>query len=221
MAKGESETSSVSSSTSINFGNYSQLHDAFKKTHEEANRLTLLNNQLKDLNNWLENRVKTLKEELNYSKTNFENLEMIYKNSSCKCDSSFFENCESLEKKVHYLLKTMDKFSKDQSNFEIVLASQKCVFSKVGLGFNPHSNNKSVLKPFSSFFEKQPIDLSKQPVVSCFYCMKRGHSVTFCRVRKYYVLKGILKWIPKVSKVPKVPTNTHGSKFIRGPNLAP
>jgi len=44
MAKEESKSSSVSSNTSINFENYSQLLDAFKETHEEANRLALLNN---------------------------------------------------------------------------------------------------------------------------------------------------------------------------------
>ena len=69
-----------------------------------------------------------MEEELNHSKTDFESLEMIYKNSSCKCDSSFCENCESLQKKVQCLLKTKDKFSKGQSNLETVLASQKCVF---------------------------------------------------------------------------------------------
>jgi len=74
MAKDESESSSVSSSTSINFENYSQLLDAFKETHEEANRLTLLNNRLKGLNNWLENRVKALEQELENLKNDFENL---------------------------------------------------------------------------------------------------------------------------------------------------
>jgi len=116
MVKKESESSSVSSNSSINVEYHSQLLEAFKETHEEARRLTLLNNRFKGLNNWLENRVKTLEEELNHSKTDFETLKMIYKNSNCKCDSSFCENCESLEKKVHYLLKTVDKFSKGQSN---------------------------------------------------------------------------------------------------------
>jgi len=64
----------------------------------------------------------------------------------------------------------VDKFSKGQSKFEIVLG-------KAGLGCNLNRKNISVSTPFSSFFEKQPIDLSKQLVVSCFYCMKRGHSV--------------------------------------------
>jgi len=72
---------------------------------------------------------------LSHSKTDFETLEIIYQNSSCKCvDSSFCENCESLQKKVHYLLKIVDKFSKGQSNLEIVLVSQNYVFGKAGLG---------------------------------------------------------------------------------------
>jgi len=91
MAKEESESSSVSSNSSTsNFKNYSQLIDAFKEIHEETNMLVLVNNQLKGLNNLLENRVKNLKEELSHSKTDFETLEMICQNSYCKCvDSSF------------------------------------------------------------------------------------------------------------------------------------
>jgi len=100
MAKEKDDASSVSSCTSLNAENYSQLLQAFKETHEEANQLALLNNRLKELNNWLENRVKALEEELENSKTDFENLKMLYKNSSCKCDSLVCENCESLEKKV-------------------------------------------------------------------------------------------------------------------------
>jgi len=199
MIRQESDISSVCSNTSINFEDYSQLLDAFNETHEEANRLTLLNKRLKGLNNSLENIVKILEEELNNSKSDFENLEMIYQNSYCKCvDSSFCENCESLQKKVHYLLKMVDKFSKGQSNLETVLVSQKCVFGKAGLGFNPNRKNKFVSKPFSSFFEKQPVVLSKQSVEICHYCMKRGHTIRFCRVRRFSLPKGILKWVSKV-----------------------
>jgi len=49
MGNEESETGSVSSSTSVNFDNYSELLDAMKETHEEANRVALLNNWLKGL----------------------------------------------------------------------------------------------------------------------------------------------------------------------------
>jgi len=144
MENEETDVSSVSSNPSINFENYSQLLDAFKETHEEANRLTLSNNRLKGLNNWLENRVKVLEEELDNLKSYFENLDMIYKNFSWKCDSNVCENCESLEKKVHYLVKIVNKLSKGKSNFKTVLSYKKCVFVKVGLGFNPHSKKSGV-----------------------------------------------------------------------------
>jgi len=127
MAKKEDDSSSVSSSNSSNDEKYSKLLQAFQETHEETNRLDLLNNRLKGINNCLENRVKTLEEELENSKTDFKNLEILYKNSSCKCDTLI---CENLEKKVHYLVRTVDKLSKGQSNFENVLASQNCVFGK-------------------------------------------------------------------------------------------
>jgi len=101
------------------------------------------------MNNWLKNRVKTLEEELENSKTDFENLEIVYQKSSCKCDTLVCENCKNLEKKVHYLVKTVDKLSKGQSNFENVLASQKCVFGKAGFGFNPQNKQDRFSKSFS------------------------------------------------------------------------
>jgi len=51
MAKEEDDASIVSSCTSLNAENYSKLLQDFKETHEEANRLALLNNRLKGLNN--------------------------------------------------------------------------------------------------------------------------------------------------------------------------
>jgi len=50
--------------------------------------------------------------------------------------------------------------------------------------------------------------------------MKKGHSVRFYKIRKAFIPKGILKWVPKILKVPKVVTNIIGPKFIRGTNLA-
>jgi len=178
--------------------------------------LALLNNRLKGLNNWLENRVKALERELENSKTDIENLEILYKNSSCKCDSLVCENCENLEKKVHYFVRTVDKLSKGKSNFENVLASQNCVFGKAGLGFNPQNKQDKFSKSFSKLSGKQPIVKSKQPVVTCFYCMKRGHSVRFCKIRKYFFLKGIMRWIPKDSGVPNDECKSKGPTFIRG-----
>ena len=113
-------------------------------------------------------------------------------------------------------MKTVDKISKGKSNLESVLAFQRCVFGKSGLGFNPQSKNSGCSKSFSTITENQPIEKSKQPVVCCFYCMRKGYSVRFCKIRKL----GILKWVPKNPKVPNNQINIHGPKFIRGPDLA-
>jgi len=166
------------------------LLQAFQQTHEEANRLVLSNNRLKGLNNWLEKRVKTLEEELEKSKNDFEKH---CKNSSHVCDSLACENCENLEKKVHYLVRAVDKLTKGKSNFKNVLASQNCAFGRAGLGFNPQNKQDKFSKTFSKLPGKQPIVKSKQPVATCFYCMKRGHLVRFCKIRKYFVPRGFMK----------------------------
>jgi len=110
--------------------------------------------------------------------------------------------------------------SKGKSNLENFLASQQCVFGKLGLGFNPQNKNFSFSESFSNLTKNQLVKSRKQPVVCCFYCMKKDHSIRFCKIRKFSVPKGILKWVPKILKVPKVATNIIGPKFIRGPNLA-
>jgi len=78
----------------------------------------------------------------------FENLEMNCKNSSHLCNSKVCENCKTLESKVHYLVKTVDKLSKSKSNFKTVLASQKYVFGKSGLEFYPQNKKKWDFKAF-------------------------------------------------------------------------
>jgi len=174
---------------------------------------------LKDLNSWLEKRVKALEEELEKSKRDFKFFETHFKNFSCKCDTLICENCENLEKKVHYLVSTVDKLSKGKSNFENVLAYQNCVFGKAGLGFNPQNKQDKFSIFFSRKLGKQPIVKSKQPVVTCFYCMKKGYSVRFCKIRKFSVPIGFMEWIPKGCEVSKEKKKPNGPTFVRGPNL--
>jgi len=110
---------------------------------------------LKGLNNWLENKVKDLEKELYKTNEDLEHLDLIYKNSSCSCEKMSCENCELFEKKICYLLKTLDKFTTGKSNFENVLASQqKCGFGKAGLGFYPQSKEKKNCKTFFKFSRK-------------------------------------------------------------------
>jgi len=208
----------MSSTPSSKGNNYYQLLDVFNETHDEANRLTLSLNRLKGLNNWLENRVKSLEEELSNTKEDVENLELVYKKSSCSCKTKACENSEILEKKIHYLLKTLDKLTTRKSNFEDVLAPQSCVFGKAGLGFYPQSKKNRISKPFSHAPQKQSVKSTIQPVVTCFYCMKKGHSVRYYRFCTF-VLKGIFKWITGCIIGSKDRTNTEGPKYFKGSNF--
>jgi len=49
--------------------------------------------------------------------------------------------------------------------------------------------------------------------------MKRGHSVRLCKIRKYFVPRGFMKWIPKGCEVPNDKNRLNGPTFVRGPNL--
>ena len=108
MTKGELESSQVNAAFSNKCEIYFQLLDAFQEIHEEAKRLTFSNNLLKCENKKLKMKITVLEKDLNQSKTDLENSELVYEKSSCKCDSIFCKNCESLQEKVLYLVKTID-----------------------------------------------------------------------------------------------------------------
>jgi len=71
------------------------------------------------------------------------------------------------------------------------------------------------LKTFFNFAEKQSVKKSKQLIVSCFYCLKKGHFVKFCKARKILDPKGILKWIPKNLNGSYDQYNMKGPKFFK------
>jgi len=105
------------------------------------------------------------------------------------------------------------------NSLDSTLPSQNCVFGRAGLGFNPQNKQDKFSKNFSKQPVKQPIVKSKQLVVTCFYCMKKDHSVRFCKIRKYFVPKGFMKWIPKGCEVSNYKNKPNGPTFVRGPNL--
>jgi len=49
--------------------------------------------------------------------------------------------------------------------------------------------------------------------------MKRDHSVRFCKIKKYFVPKGTMSWIPKGSEVSRDKVESKGSTCVREPNL--
>jgi len=150
-----------------------------------------------------------LEDEILELKTDFDNLEMIYKASS-NLDSSQpinCENCEALQNKVNYLITTASRLSMGTTNLNAILGSQNYVFEKVGIGYQTGFQRKQ--KKHSSFFKIDAQQVS--PPLTCFYCMRKGHSVKNCKIRKFDVLKGLVRWVPKSV------TNNSGPKFNRVP----
>jgi len=56
----ESESSSSSQVSSLDKNDYSQLLHEFEGFHNEANKINVIKNRLKGLNNWLEDKVNQL-----------------------------------------------------------------------------------------------------------------------------------------------------------------
>ena len=91
---------------------------------------------------------------------------------------------------------------------------------KQGWVFTLKAKKKNkITKPFSNFLEKQSVKISFQPVVTCYYFMKKGHFVRYCRFRKSLIPKGIYKWIPRCIANSKDKFHTEGPKFFKGSNL--
>ena len=92
---------------------------------------------MKGLNNWLEDRVKKLEDEVLKLKTDFDHLEIIYKASSIidSCQPINCENCEALQKKVNYLITTASTLSMGTTNLNAILGSQNCASEKAGIEY--------------------------------------------------------------------------------------
>jgi len=75
-------------------------------------------------------KINSLEEEL---KNGFEHLEMIYKTSSCNevvsCKPTKCENCEVLQDKTNYLMKTIARLILGTENLNVILGSQKANFT--------------------------------------------------------------------------------------------
>ena len=185
---------------SMESDNYDQLLTAFKETHDEANRLVVICSKFQKVNNVLAPKVKTLEEELHKAKTDLVSLELTCLHASIKTCA----NCKKLQKQVKYLLKTLSNFTKGRENLESLLGSQNDVFKKNGIGHNP--GNVTNVKKLSSFFVPAKSGFSafnsgqKASHVTCFYCMKSGHTSRSCIARKHLVPKNLAKWLPKGSE---------------------
>ena len=84
---------------------------------------------------------------------------------------------EILKKKNEWLTSSLSIFSYGQKSFEMILASQKCVFDKQRLGFKSSKNQKY----FKNYFVKE--SASANPSTTCNFCGRGGHISSTCPLR--------------------------------------
>ena len=117
----------------------------------------------------LKKKIFELKKELDEIKENFSKVEAS--------KFSLEKVNEELLKKNEWLLSSLSKFSCGQKAFEMILASQKCVFDKRGLGYKTSKNEKY----FKNYFVKESTSESSSTI--CNFCGRGGHISSTCPLR--------------------------------------
>ena len=117
------------------------MHDVFEELYEDFEKLSLKNISPKKKIQQLEKELEEVKEKFSIVEISKTHLEK--------------EN-EILKKKNEWLTSSLSIFSCGQKSFEMILASQKCVFDKQGLGFKSSKNQKY----FKNYFVKESTSVS-------------------------------------------------------------
>ena len=116
----------------------------------------------------------------------------------------------TLKNNVDDLTKTLENFVKGRNNLNMLLGNQRCVFDKAGIGYDLIKKQKNL----NIIFEKAP--LMTHPHITCHYCRKKGHYISYCpfkknmnmRIKKIWIIKGSNKtnqegpkklWVPKTN----------------------
>ena len=109
----------------------------------------------------LKKKVQQLEKELGAVKEKFSNVEVS--------KTHLEKKNEILRKKNEWLTSSLSIFSCRQKSFEMILASQKCVFDKQqGLGFKSSKNQKY----FKNYFVKE--FTSASPSTTCNFVEEEG-----------------------------------------------
>nr|KYP47208.1 hypothetical protein KK1_031150 [Cajanus cajan] len=188
--KSEEEVTSSNNDISISFD---ELQDAFNDLHKESFKLAKLVSSYKKTISNLEKQILKLNNEL-------ENLKIEIKIINSKNENQEIKN--------NNLRSTLAKFTGGRNNLDKILGKQRCVFDKVGLGYNP----QKLQKKYKNFFI--PSQVISFPFTTCFYCGNKGHNSSTCYIRKNISNLKNMVWIPKGSFVN---TNNKDPKKIWAP----
>ncbi|GAV70655.1 LOW QUALITY PROTEIN: zf-CCHC domain-containing protein/UBN2 domain-containing protein, partial [Cephalotus follicularis] len=120
--------------------------DAYENLFHEYKDLCLKNNSLKKDVISMSKEIEILKNENSYHKNEIDILNM-----SLKLSNDFEEENKKLKLEIDALKKTFSKFSNSSDKLDNLLGLQRCVFDKVGLGYEEMKN----VKHFKNFFVKK------------------------------------------------------------------
>jgi hypothetical protein len=221
----EDEVTSKLNSLEDESYSYDELQNAFEELVEEfeknvlknkvfKKKVTSLSNELDDFkskNEILEKQIislndKNLSLEKEIIKLKIESQSFIEKmkakdvetSSQIAYDSNLLVNeNKELKLKVENLNKILTNFTNGKKNLDNLLGSQRCVFDKAGIGYNPKIKEKHYQKFFiNENFLKSPI---------CKHCGKLGHNIHTCSMKN-------MIWVVKGTTPPKA--NPSGPKKI-------
>jgi hypothetical protein len=221
----EDEVTSKLNSLEDESYSYDELQNAFEELVEEfeknvlknkvfKKKVTSLSNELDDFkskNEILEKQIislndKNLSLEKEIIKLKIESQSFIEKmkakdvetSSQIAYDSNLLVNeNKELKLKVENLNKILTNFTNGKKNLDNLLGSQRCVFDKAGIGYNPKIKEKHYQKFFiNENFLKSPI---------CKHCGKLGHNIHTCPMKN-------MIWVIKGTTPPKA--NPSGPKKI-------
>jgi hypothetical protein len=221
----EDEVTSKLNSLEDESYSYDELQNAFEELVEEfeknvlknkvfKKKVTSLSNELDDFkskNEILEKQIislndKNLSLEKEIIKLKIESQSFIEKmkakdvetSSQIAYDSNLLVNeNKELKLKVENLNKILTNFTNGKKNLDNLLGSQRCVFDKAGIGYNPKIKEKHYQKFFiNENFLKSPIRK---------HCGKLGHNIHTC------LMKNMI-WVVKGTTPPKA--NPSGPKKI-------
>ncbi|GAV72044.1 hypothetical protein CFOL_v3_15533 [Cephalotus follicularis] len=205
----EEDSSEDESENEVNF-TFEELQNAYENLFKEYENICLKNKSLKKNAISMSKEIDNLKSEnskyLNEidslrSKNSFYENEIEILNVSAKLSIDSLEENEKLKIEIDALKKTFSKFFNSSNKLDNLLGLQRCVFDKVGLGYDQMNN----VKLFNNFFVKKV-----ETQICCNYCGRLGHISTSCMFRNNFCYGKTRKiWVPKGTLV----TNLQGPKL--------
>jgi hypothetical protein len=219
MAHGDEVTSKLNSLKDESYS-YDELQNAFEEFEKNVlknkvfkKKVTSLSNELNDLKskneilkkqiNYLNDKNLFLEEEIIKLEVKLQNCIEKMKANDVETSSQTVHNSnllinenKELKLKVENLTKILTNFINGKKILDNLLGSQRCVFDKAGIGYNPKIKEKH----YQKFFINE--NLLKSLI--CKQCGKIGHNIHTCPMKnKIWIIKGITP-----------PTNPKGPKKI-------